>query len=104
MSIQDEYSAEESDLYEGRQRGEMAKALLDNPLWSEAFDHQEQALMEWLRHGTDEQSSEAKQSLHLLDGLKRRLEHHVNTGTMAENRLNFIAQARDKLSRLFAAA
>lgn len=103
MSDQDEYSAEEPKLYEERQRGDLATSIIENPLWKEAFEDIEERFVEWLKHGSDEETLDAKKNLRMVEELKSSFEHHFNTGRMAAVRLGVIATAREAILRRFAA-
>lgn len=69
-------------------RGARARALLEDPLLSEAFGLAEKAILDKFRHASDdEQVVRSKQLLTALTLVKRLLEQAISDGKVAERTL-----------------
>jgi hypothetical protein len=90
MDIEEISQEEESRLHTEVSRGDRAKALLENPLLVEAFKAVEEDLMNRWRVGPS-RDAEAREKIWistcLLDALKREIEDHITTGTLAKAQL-----------------
>ena len=72
------------------ERGRLARAIIDNPLWTEAYEKiAEQHLAKLLAEATsDEDTLELKRQMNALNRLKRHFGSIMQTGQMAQTQLN----------------
>ena len=87
----------ESLLLKERERANLAKQVLDNPLWQEAVEKVAKSYRSTMESetATDEAALEARRSLHLLKQVQRQIETVMQTGKMADMELERIHRGRN---------
>lgn len=93
---------DEAKLSEQRLRGDAARAILENPLFNEAFDAIEREITTaWKQSPADgeRERNNAYLMQRLLANLKEQFKRHVSTGAMAEKELLKLKE-KSKIRRL----
>lgn len=79
---------DESKLRHELDRAVLAKQIMDNPLWVEAWDAvRDRCLSTWEGGTTPEQREEAWQTLRVAKKVRRAFEQVIQTGQLAERQL-----------------
>jgi len=83
------------ELRKQENRGQKAKALLENPLLTEAFDKVDSLLVEIWRDAKDPNIREdAHRAVSLLPKIKAAIETHVHAGDLAKKKLEQLVRPK----------
>jgi len=87
---------DEHALMRESERGRLAKAIEENPVWIDAWSSYHDNLLEWMGSvdATDVESLEAKRLLNLLRQLRADLSLVMETGLLADTALERIRNGR----------
>lgn len=85
--------------FEKLSRANQASALLDNPMFDEAFDAVREELIDSMMTSTNISEGDTKRSLQLLALVKNLLTEHISTGKLAKHALNELRQKREYFGR-----
>lgn len=85
-------------LHQQKSRGERAKALLENPLLTEAFDTVDDALVQiWRDAKTTELREQAHIAVKLLPRIRQAIEAHVKEGELARKKLEEMVKPKRRI-------
>lgn len=76
-------------------RANQAAAVLNNPLFDQAFKAVESEIIDFLKTSADpEEGQRVQRSLQLLDLVRAALQEHIRTGQLAQHSLNGLRKKR----------
>lgn len=89
---------DEHQLIKERERAHLAKQVIENPVWEEAWSHYQDTLRAHMENpeATDDTVLEARKGLIVLNRIRRRIEQAMTTGDMAAMQLETLNGKRTR--------